>query len=279
MALLERVTEGGDYGDVSLMGTDPNDDIGLQIEIPEGETAKFGTVELTNVFVGLVHVSGNLEIDELHIYEFGGDGVNLRTGNVHIKRLIVHDNTPTRPYNEYHQDGLQAYAVDEGGYRPDPNGVIENVVIEYVDIRMVGETCQGIACTEACQYVNWQIGTEHLHIEVDYYYSMIFISLQNSVIGCEGAELNKPIRIQNVKHSAHETQNVYLVGIEPGIHAFDESIVASGAVQHANTLEELESALENDDNLYADEQSVASLPDDEFDVLLFEEQAHIALNS
>jgi len=117
MALLERVTEGGDYGDVSLMGTDPNDDIGLQIEIPEGETAKFGTVELTNVFVGLVHVSGNLEIDELHIYEFGGDGVNLRTGNVHIKRLIVHDNTPTRPYNEYHQDGLQAYAVDEGGLR------------------------------------------------------------------------------------------------------------------------------------------------------------------
>lgn len=99
MSILKGVNSGGDLGDLNIVGTDRNTDIGLFVHVPEGETVKIGILDIRNVFIPLIKTGkGRLEIDKLRCTEYGGDLSNLRAGNIFIRRLFARHNTPTRPY-------------------------------------------------------------------------------------------------------------------------------------------------------------------------------------
>jgi len=223
MKSVETISASGEYEPATIVGDDPSDGVGLEIKLHPNAEARIEYLDISNVFIGLIHYSGTIFIDELHIHGFGGDAINLRTGNFHVGRLHVHDNIQTRDYNEYHQDALQAYAVLEDGYTLDNTGEISNVTIDEVIIHMDGASCQGIIGSENCTYSNWNIGLTKLDIQVGHYYSMMFTNLLTSRLGGKSVNVSKPIRIRDVKDGGVPTSNVTLVGLNNKRNDFNPS--------------------------------------------------------
>ena len=144
-----------------LIGEDRNLDIGLQVYIPEGARLQIWKLVVRECFVNLVKKGdGELIILEADFAKFGGDGFNIRGSNVRIGKLRVRESTPTRPYEEYHVDAVgQAYALDDDG-EPDPDGLIENIVIDELDVDVSGEKTQGLMLSGACEYRGISIGAD-----------------------------------------------------------------------------------------------------------------------
>ena len=140
-------------------------------------------VELSDCFVGLVHLPrGEIDIGELILTGIGGDSMNLRNGNVRIKRLIARGSTAWVEYEAYHQDICQATAVEEDGHTVDWNAVVSDVEIPYVDIEVYGEKHQVFMNSDG-GFDNWHIGTEYLRIRCAYKYWFVSNTLSRSFLG------------------------------------------------------------------------------------------------
>lgn len=196
--ILQEINSGGCFSDIHNIGSDKNLDIGLQVNVPEGEVLYIENLELENVFVGIIKFGlGELRIDNLHIHHFGGDAMNIRGSNVHIENYKVHDCEPTRPYSEYHCDAiLQAYDFD--------TKEIHSITINNLDAIIKGDQVQGIILSEAHDYFNINIkGT----IQSEYPYGFVANSLRNSSIDIG----DSGVKIMNVKESEFGSNAVEIV--------------------------------------------------------------------
>lgn len=205
MTVLLNVTSSGLYDCVKLHGENRNTDTGVIVNVPEGERVHFNHLEISNVFIPLIKLGkGKLSYNRLITYQFGGDNMNLRSGNIYGIETQVRENTPTRPYmtcvrqgNEsvedclyrygqtvydasllefithsggevipgYHVDGvLQAYATKADGYTLDPKGAISDIVMPYIDAEIEGSMVQGIIGSEANRYTNIHLGSHQYKV-------------------------------------------------------------------------------------------------------------------
>lgn len=187
-------------------------------------------ITVTDAMVGLVHYPHNtIDINKLICTLIGGDSVNLRGNDVHIKTLKVRGSKAWLSYKNYHQDVVQAYAVKDDGFSVDVDGIIRNVYIENVDIDVRGFEHQVFMLTDS-GFDNWHIGTKSLKIRCDYTYWFSANTLSNSVLGNldnvdiayhgEGLFKKPLVRIgdgiKGSKHcihsSNHRTSNVMIIG-------------------------------------------------------------------
>ncbi len=261
MTVLKKISS-GDFGKIALTGKNRNADIGLLIDVPFGSIVSIDELEIDNTFVPIIkRGGGEFFFNKIKTSEFGGDGFNIHSSNVLGDTFIAADNTPTRPYTSlkmwqsegveeclerheitvydplllkpkkykkgyiiegYHQDGIQAYALNDCEHVSHSSNILENIDIKNIDISMSGSKAQGIALTESCKYSDIFLGEESLKIDVAYYYSIIATNLSNSCIGGAEVQLNKPIRIQRpaAKKCPHQTYSVDLVNLD-GEHYFD----------------------------------------------------------
>lgn len=213
MVVIEQLDQAGEYNDILISGESPEKSSGIGLEIRAEGVVTIPKLDISNVFIGLIHYSGTVLIEELHVHSFGGDGVILRAGNFHVRRLYIYDDYVVVPYDEYHRDAVQAYTVKADGYTLDPDGEIANVTFDEVYIVMRQPDGKGIVGTENCVYRNWSIGNVALHISVPNYYSMMFTNLSDSTIGGGDVEVDKPLRIRDVKKGGLPTTNVTLTGL------------------------------------------------------------------
>lgn len=206
---LLRITEGGYYPVIDLEGD--YDDIacdGVVIDAPDA------VVFIHLFFVSTVRVPlivkrvGRLIINHYEPSSFWGDTANFRTGNIYIKHFRPSFIQQRFDYEKYHQDIVfQAYAVKDNGWDIDPNGLIENIVIDNIYVSSALKQVNGIMLSEVCQYRNFQIGTSSLHVDIESPYWLNTNNLQGSVlgggdyshIGSLSGEYEPTVRIQNVK--------------------------------------------------------------------------------
>jgi len=223
MATLQVINKPGDYGNIEIMGTDRNNDIGLTVECWGNDEININSIIIGNTFLPLlIKGDGTVNVNYSLLYLFGGDAVNIRGSNSHFDYLNIEGNTPTRPYklievlpgdsieatlykNEvtvydptmvrtferngkvyleyYHQDAIQGYATAKGKYHSTPDDILDNVTVKNLSINMTGKNSQSISFTEKCGYNNIHIGTEKMNINTDYYYSLIAVNFNNFQIG------------------------------------------------------------------------------------------------
>ena len=115
----------------------------------------------------------------------------------------------------YHVDGIaQIFAAKSDGHNPDKNAVIENIIMPSIDAEISGKNSQGVMGSEGCEYKKILIGKKFYRVKLDGYpYHAVFNTLSDSSIGCEGAELDGKLKIQNVKHSKYTSQRNQVTGI------------------------------------------------------------------
>jgi len=186
----------------------------------------------SNVLVPMIHMSGKLNLNQLLLHHFGGDGINERSNDgLHIKKLIVRDDEIWLDTKKYHPDVLQAYAVLDDGHTVDPDGVVGNITIEHVDIITKNPKRQIFMFSESCENSHVYIGTKSLRVHCAYQYWFVANTLSHAVLGnCDVVDLqrigsgDKPkVRIGNgkdkrldpkfgIKASKHKTFNVELLG-------------------------------------------------------------------
>lgn len=101
MKTLRRIDTEGNYGDITITGSNRNTEIGLHIHVPEGEEISVGKVNISNVFLPILKTGlGVFKFESITTSEFGGDNFNIRAnGNAQGSSLIIESHTPTRPYN------------------------------------------------------------------------------------------------------------------------------------------------------------------------------------
>ena len=117
----------------------------------------------------------------------------------------------------YHVDAAaHIYAVKSNGWKVDPAGLIENVVIRKVDVEVAGKKSQAFMFSEACRVKDIDIGRDGYRVLTDGYpYHFVANTLESSEIGCSAGSVVVPgtkVRIDNVKSSAAMTSNVVLSG-------------------------------------------------------------------
>jgi hypothetical protein len=245
MSTILRKISGGVYDTIQIEGTNRNTDIGLYIKAEEPVSIR--KLVISNVFIPLV-LLGNpmVTIEEVTFKNYGGDAMNIRASNLLIKEYTTYNSTPTRPYSRckrkgnetveeclirhneqvydstllafnkgyidgYHVDtGFHAYAVKEDGYSIDTEGSISNITIHSIDVDMGGS--QGIMCSEACNYSNFNLGLNKLRVVGHYVYPIVFNSLADSTIGGINNTLEGKIRIAGLKGTVWATTNNNFIG-------------------------------------------------------------------
>ena len=143
----------------------------------------------------------------------------------------------------YHCDVVfQAYAVDETGYRIDPNGVIENIIMPNIDAEISGDKCQAIMGSEANCYKNMHLGTEKLRIISDGYpYSIVFNTMESSYIGGADVEVEGIVKIKNVKGSTWDTGGIVLDGFtQEQLDIPQDAFILNGEEGHEMPEQELD---------------------------------------
>lgn len=99
MGVIKQITGGGSWNHIRITGTNRNEDIGLSVDVPEGEILVLSSVYISNVFIPLIKTGkGILMWESLYVENFGGDATNIRGSNIDSNKLVVRNNTPTRPY-------------------------------------------------------------------------------------------------------------------------------------------------------------------------------------
>jgi len=242
-----------------IKGRNRNSDIGYSVTVPKGEVIHVEKLSISNVFIGLVkYGEGQLLIDELSISSFGGDAINLRSGNVHIRKLTTYRNTPTRPYysitregdetikealsrtgqkvhkpellewnnrklSGYHQDAiLQAYSTKDNGYEVDDSKPLTDVYIDSLHAVITGSKTQGIMLSEACHNLRWAIGIDYLYIKSDYPYPIVMNTGAEINIGNRNASMTGSVKVKNVKGSTQINRNINIVGVDHNLQIKEE---------------------------------------------------------
>lgn len=191
MAALKYITQGGHWPQIILQGNiNDNETNGLVIDAP-GQVVSIGMLSPSVCNVPLiVRNVGKLLIDRYMPHTFWAD-----TANINASQIYVNHWTPRnilkqrRSYNDLHHDLIfQALALLPGnqkknGSRIDPNGVIEHVHINNVDMESELQHCNGIMLSEANTYRHFHIGTQSLNVKIEGNYWLNGNTLQDSVIG------------------------------------------------------------------------------------------------
>ncbi|MEZ5537619.1 MAG: hypothetical protein R3F02_18620 [Thiolinea sp.] len=111
---LKIIETGGHYGDLKLEGTrrtSRDQDIALLIRLKAGEVAEFGDIITRNVHHPIIIMGrGQVIIHSVDNQQFGGDGIQARTGHIHINYTNVEHVTPTRPYQVCERRGKETIA-------------------------------------------------------------------------------------------------------------------------------------------------------------------------
>ena len=109
MNFLNRVSGGGAYGDLKIVGADErsrNNDTGLVIFVPEGEVARYGDIRIENTYNPIVKLGkGLLTFNSLDVDGFGGDAIQIRGKSYHCRYTRAIGDTPTRPYSVCIREG------------------------------------------------------------------------------------------------------------------------------------------------------------------------------
>ena len=185
-------------------------DIGLYINIPKGQYVYIESLIVKEVFIPFIKLGeGLLEIKNFEAYSCGGDSCNIRSSHVHIENFKAYDWKPTRNPRVYHVDiGGQVYAVKRNKITVDPDGTIEDVILENFSIESSNKTVQGFMASEACRYRNIRIGTKSLNCDLAYEYPIVFNTAEDCVIGNKSnVNFKGRVKIANVKKSKWVSKN------------------------------------------------------------------------
>jgi len=223
MNTLKRITEPGEYGEVSFRGDSRINDIGLVIDVWGNKPVVIDRLEIMNVFIPIIKLGdAPLFINDVYIYLFGGDGSNIRGSNFHADLYQAEGATPARPYNTivllpgesieaalernevivydpkllttverngeliipgYHSDAMQIYGVKKGKFVSEEDDLIENISVSNIKIDMPLPYTQGIVMTERCKYKNFKLGTSSMNMQTGHYYSVMATNMEDFVIG------------------------------------------------------------------------------------------------
>lgn len=222
--MLQRITCGGDYGDLILQGNGEINGDGVEINAP-GETVLIKRFQVSHVrYPLIVKRVGQLVIQDYQPHTFWGDTLQIRCSHVHIDRLAPKNIIQRLKYEELHQDIiLQAFAVLDDGYTLDPAGVIEHIHIQEVDVCSALPDVNGIMFSERNQYRHIYIGQRRLHIGINAPYWLSTNHLEKSVIGGRDNLIYNPtglvhqpgVRILDVKGGGHVSRDYAFWGL-PG---------------------------------------------------------------
>lgn len=207
--ILKNISSGGIFKEVSVKGT-RHRDIGLQVTVPKGEYVFIDTFRARDVFIPLIkYGEGLLEIRNFDAALCGGDAYNFRASHVHIENYIARDWRPTRQYRSYHTDiGGQIYAVKKDRHTVDPDGMIEDIIIENFHIESENPMVQGFMASEACRYKNIRLGTKSLYCDLKYGYPIVFNTAEDCIIGNkDNVHYTGRVKIANVKDSQWTSRN------------------------------------------------------------------------
>jgi len=223
MNTLKRITEPGEYGDVSFRGDSRINDIGLVIDVWGNKPVVIDRLEIMNVFIPIIKLGdAPLFINDVYIYLFGGDGSNIRGSNFHADLYQAEGATPVRPYNTitllpgesveaalernevivydpklltaverngeliipgYHSDAMQVYGVKKDKFVSEEDDLIENISVNNIKIDMPLPYTQGIVMTERCKYKNFKLGTSSMNMQTGHYYSVMATNMEDFIIG------------------------------------------------------------------------------------------------
>lgn len=213
MNTLRRITQAGTFGTIKLYGKNMNNDMGLIVDLddPNG-TVFINYLELNTTFVPITLKSGNLIIRSVFNLNYGGDLIDVYATNkasLHIDYLFSRGNFPTRPYKEYHQDILQLDYLRN--YRSFAGGVVRDIYIGNMDVRLHGDKAQGIVMTGACFYTNIRLGVRRMHVELDGYPHLVnAYQLKDSAIGGVDNKINGDVFIKPRNKNFHESSNIII---------------------------------------------------------------------
>lgn len=114
-----------------------------------------------------------------------------------------------------HVDAIaQIYAFKEDGITPDFDGVIKNIRLPSIDAEINGRQSQGVMGSESCLCDGFEIGSKKYRVKLDgYKYHTVFNTISNSVIGCEGADVDGQLKIKDVKRSRYQSKDNRVVGL------------------------------------------------------------------
>lgn len=214
--MLKRITCSGDYGDLVMQGTgEPNLD-GVEINAP-GETVLIKRFQPSHVrYPLIVKRVGKLLIQDYIPHTFWGDTWQFRCGHIYIDRQAPKNIIQRFKYEELHQDIIgQAFAVLDDGHTLDPEGVIEHIHIQELDVCSSLPQVNGLMFSEKNRYRNIHIGQRRLHVGINAPYWLSTNHLEDSAIGGRDNLIYDPtglgrtpgIRILDVKGGGHSSTN------------------------------------------------------------------------
>jgi len=195
--------QGGDYGSLHLVGTNPDEldgDVALRINAPFHHELIFDVLTLSKCGMPLRHESGKVKIRVLDAYDFKADLFNS-CGNLEIENLIVHFDGSDFTEEDYkttlHPDAL-------GQFFDHLTKTVSNVKIHNIYARITGPFIQGMMFSEAHKHFNIQIGTGYVDIQIEYEYAFVANTLENSFVNVG----DNGIKIMEVKPSLHNSNKV-----------------------------------------------------------------------
>lgn len=141
MATIRTINTEGFHDTVYIKGQNRNLDIGLRVDIDATETVNIKHLVVENTFIPLIKSGdGRLNIEQVQLKDFGGDGINIWGNNVHIGKLVVRNNTPTRPYDSVRVDCLAEEAI-LAALQASGQAVYDWRLLQWIENQTDGKTC------------------------------------------------------------------------------------------------------------------------------------------
>ena len=213
--MIEYIDKPINLDSIVIRGKNIDQDLGLVVNLKKGDVVNIHRLVIDNTFVpftfmgeGRINVTGSIEC-----LNWSGDLVDLWACHVFIAKLYGIGHNPTRDYELYHPDAIQAEKLVN--YKGDPSYALCDINIPEIDVTMAGERSAGISLTGRGDNYGLHFGTKKLHLKVPNNDHVVnAYQARECSFGGLDVDVSGDIYIRNRKNrNNHKTENVSVVNV------------------------------------------------------------------